>query len=312
MPMEQFASILKTLGHTGRLRILALLERGELTVTELVQILDLSQPRITQYISSLEAVGVIERLREGSWVFSRLKRGNSSAARLVAAIMEKLPRDAEIFKTDFEKLQKVKEARSEVADAFFAKVANNDKQLGNEYLPQKDIETALLSSLNAQSFDFMIDMGTGTGRMLELFAPQIKRGAGIDMSPEMLKVARHKLAADDFAHISVQQGELQATPFKDGTADLGTLHQVLHYLDDPAEAIAEAARVMSDKARLLIIDFASHDVEKFRDEYAHRRLGFSTHEIKDWADNVNLNLREVSRISHEKYPTVVIWEAEKQ
>jgi ArsR family transcriptional regulator len=310
--MDKFAAILKTLGHTGRLRILALLEHGELTVTELVQILDLSQPRITQYISSLEAVGVIERLREGSWVFSRLKRGQSEPARLVAAVMKKLPRDCDVFKEDRAALQRVKEARSEVADAFFAKVANDDKQLGNEYLPQKDIETALLSNLNAQSFEFMIDMGTGTGRMLELFAPQIKRGAGIDMSPEMLKVARHKLAADEFAHISVQQGELQETPFKDGSADLVTLHQVLHYLDDPADAIAECARIMDAKAILLIIDFASHDVETFRDEYAHRRLGFSTHEIRDWTESAGLNLREVSRISHEKYPTVVIWEAAKR
>ncbi|RKQ71734.1 ArsR family transcriptional regulator [Litorimonas taeanensis] len=309
--MEHFASILKTMGHTGRLRILALLERGELTVTELVQILNLSQPRVTQYINSLESVGIIERLREGSWVFSRLKRGNSDGARLVDVILKNIPRHDDVFKSDLIELQKVRDARSKVAEEFFAKVALDDKQLGNEYLPQRDIEIALLERIAEQSFEFMIDMGTGTGRMLELFASQIQHGAGIDLSPEMLKVARHKLAGDEFAHISVQQGKLQSTPFKDGTADLITLHQVLHFLDDPSEAIAEAARVMRHKATLLIIDFEAHSVESFRDEYAHRRLGFSDAEIIEWSESVGLKIQNTQRVINTNNPAVVIWEAQK-
>jgi len=118
----------------------------------------------------------------------------------------------------------------------------------------------------------MIDMGTGTGRMLELFAPQIRKGAGIDMNPDMLKVARHKLADERFGHISLQQSDLLASPFREGSADLVTLHQVLHFLEDPRDAIFEAARLMSANAALLIIDFQAHSVEAFRENFAHRRL----------------------------------------
>lgn len=309
--MERYANILKTLGHTDRLRIIAILDRGELTVTELVQTLELSQPRITQYIKSLEAADIVERLREGSWVFSRLKRSNAHVHELVQTVLRKLPKDDTDLVADSQKLEAVREARSQIADAFFAKVAQDDRQLGHEYLPQKNIEKALLDSVADQKFDFMIDMGTGTGRMLELFAAQVRKGAGIDMNPDMLKVARHKLADEQFGHISLQQSDLHSTPFREGSADLVTLHQVLHYLDDPREAIGEAARLMAKDATLLIVDFETHDVEEFRDNYAHRRLGFSETDMKDWLQDVGLKLQMTARVEHKESPPVIIWKAQK-
>jgi ArsR family transcriptional regulator len=309
--MKRYADILKTLGHADRLRIIATLDRGELTVTELVQTLELSQPRITQYIKSLEAVDIVERLREGSWVFSRLKRSNTHVHELVQTVLRKLPVDDVDLIADSKRLEAVREARSQIADAFFAKVAQDDRQLGHEYLPQKNIEKALLGTVAKQEFDFMIDMGTGTGRMLELFAGQIRKGAGIDMNPDMLKVARHKLAGEEFGHISIQQSDLHATPFREGSADLVTLHQVLHYLDDPREAIGEAERLMGKDATLLIVDFETHDVEEFRENYAHRRLGFSETDMKDWFQDVGLNLQSIARFEHIESPTVIIWKAQK-
>lgn len=309
--MERYANILKTLGHTDRLRIIAILDRGELTVTELVQTLELSQPRITQYISSLEAADIVERLREGSWVFSRLKRSNTHIHELIQTVLRKMPEDDADLVADSKRLEAVREARSQIADKFFAKVAQDDRQLGHEYLPQKNIENALLKSVAGLNFKFMIDMGTGTGRMLELFASQVQKGAGIDMNPDMLKVARYKLADEQFGHISLQQSDLHSTPFREGSADLVTLHQVLHYLDDPREAIKESARLMAQDAILLIVDFETHNVEEFRNNYAHRRLGFSDTDIQEWLESVGLKLQTTLRVEHKESPSVIIWKAQK-
>jgi ArsR family transcriptional regulator len=309
--MENFAAALKTLGHVDRLRILALLSRGELTITELVQILGLSQPRVTQYIKSLEAVDIVERLREGSWVFSRLKRGNPTLSKLVETILQSLPENEALLRSDMRRLNEVRDARSKIADAFFARVAQNSDQLGDEYLPQERIEKALLKISGDGPFEFMIDMGTGTGRMLELFSNRIKRGAGIDSNPEMLKVARHKLAPDEFAHISVQQGDLHTTPFREKTADLVTLHQVLHYLDEPREAIIEASRLLAPEGQLLIIDFEAHTEDHFREDYAHRRLGFSDQDLMEWARSANLSLETETKLSNKDNPAIKIWKGVK-
>lgn len=312
--MEQFASALKALGHTDRLRILALLSHGELTVSELVQILNLSQPRVTQYIKSLEAAGILERLREGSWVFSRLKRGNIGISALVATTLSSLPQDDLTLSADQRRLQDIRSERSKLVEAFFADVANDRGQLGNEYLPQSDIEKALLEIAGETKFEYMVDLGTGTGRMLELFSARAKRGAGIDTNVEMLTVARHKLATVEYSHMSVQQGDLHMTPLGTGVADLVTIHQVLHYLDDPLEAVREASRLLMAGGTFLIVDFAAHQFEGFRDKYAHRRLGFSDAEIEAWLEAAHMSLSSVKNIGREdeNLPAVKIWSAKRK
>ena len=312
--MEQFATALKALGHTDRLRILALLSHGELTVSELVSILNLSQPRVTQYIKSLEAAGILERLREGSWVFSRLKRGNIGISALVSTTLAALPQDDPTLSADQRRLSDVRAERSKIVEAFFADVANDRGQLGNEYLPQSDIEKALLEAAGDKTYDYMVDLGTGTGRMLELFAKRAKGGAGIDTNVEMLTVARHKLASTDFSHMSVQQGDLHSTPLGTGMADLVTIHQVLHYLDDPQEAVREASRLLMTGGTFLIVDFEAHQFEAFRDKYAHRRLGFSDEEITTWLEATDMRLTSVQNIGREdeNLPAVKIWRAERK
>ncbi|MEP1230992.1 MAG: class I SAM-dependent methyltransferase, partial [Litorimonas sp.] len=210
-------------------------------------------------------------------------------------------------------LNDVRAERSKVSEAFFAGVANDLGQLGNEYLPQSDIETALLKIVSNNTYDYMVDLGTGTGRMLELFSNRVTRGAGIDSNADMLTVARHKLASTNVTHISVQQGDLTSTPLGAGVADLVTLHQVLHYLDDPQEAFREASRLLMTGGTFLIIDFEAHQFETFRDKYAHRRLGFSDQEVEAWLLAVNMQLTSVQNINNadKALPAVKIWRAER-
>jgi len=311
--MDAIATYHKTLGHPDRLRILALLSQGELTVSELVQILGLSQPRITQYIKSLEEVGIVERMKEGSWVFSRLKRGSDPKSSILTATLACLPGDDNQLKIDLVRLEEVRAERSRQAEAFFASVANDQDQLGHEYLPQADIEAALLTLVAGLKFSRMVDLGTGTGRMLKLFAPHINSGVGVDDSVEMLRVARHTLSDDGYAHISVQQADLQDAPLKDGAADLVTLHQVLHFLDDSEHALTEAARLLGVGGHLLITDFSAHDLEHYRDDYAHRHLGFGEPEMTQMLEQAGFELVQLKTLPacDPNTPAVKIWHARK-
>ena len=306
MYMEKHVLALKTLGHTERLRILALLSHGELTVSELVQILKLSQPRVTQYIISLETAGIIERLKEGSWVFSRIRRGNEAISALVATVLATLPQNDVIMRADRRRLEDVRAERTKAAEAFFANVANDRSQLGDEYLPQADIEAKMRELLGDGPFEYMVDLGTGTGRMLEVFSDRILRGSGIDNNSQMLKVARSKLASSE--QITVRQGDLLAAPLENGVADIVSLHQVLHYLDDPEEAILEAARLLNATGQLLIVDYEDHDQDEFRTDYAHRRLGFTNNNIRSWMSSAGLSLTHVETIkTQDNRPDVRIW-----
>lgn len=304
--MENQARILKLLGHTDRLRILALLRRGELTVSELVSVLQLSQPRVTQYVRSLEDALIVDRLREGSWVFSRLRPHP-----MVHAILDHLPQDDPALRDDRARLEMVRADRAAKAERFFADVANDRGRLSHEFLPQSRVEDAIQRQLGPRQFDFMVDLGTGSGRMLALLANRVRGGVGIDLSPDMLRVARYTLGAEQFGHVSVQQSDLCDTPLADGVADLVTLHQVLHHLDRPIDALTEATRLLRPGGVLLIIDFDEHEREEFRERYAHRRLGFAPEEIKGQLTDLPFTDLDCERVSaaEDGHPDLIIWHA---
>lgn len=309
--MEQVARILKLLGHPDRLRIVALLSRGELTVSELVSVLQLSQPRVTQYIRSLEEVGIIDRLREGSWTFSRLRPDADGLSPLVTHVLNALPETDPVLQSDMSRLSSVRAARAKQSEQFFADVANNRGQLSHEYLPQSRTEAVLLKEIGDRHFDFMVDLGTGSGRMLALLADRVERGTGVDLSPDMLRVARHTLSAPEFSHLQVQQSDLSATPLADNVADLVTVHQVLHHLDRPSDALREASRLLRPDGVLMVVDFAEHDRDEFRQDYAHRRLGFSETEIQTLLEPLGFTGTACHRIVSEEAgrPDLLVWRA---
>jgi len=310
--MEKFATALKALGHPDRLRIVALLSRGELTVSELTQILDLSQPRITQYIKTLQAAGILQRLKEGSWVFSRLASHDSAIGTVVRNVLAEIDEADADISADRRRLNAVREKRAEAANAFFDSVAGNKENLSAEYLPRGDIETQMRDIVGVGPFEYMVDLGTGTGRILKVFSECVKRGSGIDRNHDMLKVARHNLQKPGYRHLSVRSGNLTSTPLQTASADLVTLHQVLHFLDDPSEAISEASRLLQNNGQLLIVDFATHEREEFRNIYAHRRLGFESAEIKTWLDQNGLVLASERKVKpDDATPPVMLWLAQK-
>lgn len=303
--MDRLTSTLKALAHPERLRLLALIAEGDLTVSELTDITELSQPRVTQYIKTLADAGVVERLKEGSWVFSRLRRGEAGVSAVVASTLAALPED-EQMRSDRQRLAELRARRAIAAQVFFADVANDRGQLGDEFLPQADIDRLMLDMVG-ETVRSHVDLGTGSARVLTLFADRVERGRGLDSSHDMLRLARHRLHEAGAEHLSVRQGDIFDAPLDNGSADLVTLHQVLHYLEEPELAVAEAGRLLEEGGRLLVVDFAEHGREEFRRDFNHRRMGFSDRDMTTAFALAGLAVERVETVSGAGRPDVKLW-----
>jgi ArsR family transcriptional regulator len=282
--LDAILEILRAAGDASRLRLLCILREAELTVSELTQILGQSQPRVSRHLKVLCEAGLLERFKEGSWVFYRTAESGLGAA-FNAALLG-LPLDDEAFAADRERLSAVRKARAAQAAEFFKANAPEWERIRSLHAPDKDVESAILQALAAAPIESVLDVGTGTGRMLELLSPHIRRGIGVDVSPEMLAIARDRLEQIAAHHCQVRLADLYRLPFRSATQETGfdaaLFHQVLHYLDDPQAAVAEAARVLKPGGRIILADFAPHELEFLRTELAHRRLGFSDREVESW------------------------------
>jgi len=303
--------MLRAAGDPTRLRLLLLLRQAELTVSELVEIVGQSQPRVSRHLKLLGEAGLVERFKEGSWVFCRAA-DRGTGAELGAAIAALA--DPAAQETDKARLAHVREARANAAAAYFKANATEWERIRALHAPEKDVEAAIARHLTARPIQNFLDAGTGTGRMLELIAPHAARAVGIDVSPDMLSIARDRLLRAGLPNAQVRLGDTYRLPFPNGNAgqgfDVVLFHQVLHYLDDPGAAVAEAARVMAPGGRLLIADFASHKEEFLRDEYAHRRLGFSDREVEGWftvAGLSNAGAETIASRSQSEKLTVKLW-----
>jgi ArsR family transcriptional regulator len=298
--VEQLLTMLKAAGDPTRLRLLLLLREAELTVSELTQILGQSQPRVSRHLRLLCEAGLLQRFKEGSWVFYRaVDRG--ARAQLGTTLASLASAEPEIVDADKRRLDAVRDARAAAAAAFFKANASEWERIRSLHAPDEDVEAAIMRLFAGDAVDALLDAGTGTGRMLELLAPQIGRGVGIDVSPEMLAIARDRLARTQAHHCQVRLGDLYRLPFPNGSGEQGfdaaLFHQVLHYLDDPQAAIAEAARVLKPGGRVVAVDFAPHMLEFCRDELNHRRLGFSDDEVASWFATVGLAQTECRAIA---------------
>ena len=309
---DTLVDALKAAGEPTRLRILALLRRGDLAVGELVQILDQSQPRLSHHLKTLTNANLVERLPEGSWVFYRA-RSKNWAGRLLDSLFSELDLTAAPFHDDADALQTVRSARAQSAETYFSEIADSWDRLRALHYPESDIETAILNQINGQSFDRIVDLGTGTGRMLTLLAPHAKEAEGLDLSHHMLTVARANLNRAEVRNARVRQGDVSNTPFETNSADLVIVHQVLHYLEQPETVISEAARILRPGGQLLVVDFAPHDLEFLRETQGHRRLGVREDDMKEWADAAGLALQTPLRFdppaSLDQGLSVLIWTA---
>ena len=280
--------IFKALADPTRLRIARLLGTMELAVGELAQVLGQSQPRVSRHVGILCDAGLAERRREGSWVFLRQSEASIAEAPVIAAVQQLLAtaeaEEAEfaaLCEADRKKLAAIRQARESAAEHYFARHAGEWDELRALHSPDADVERRLADALADAPLGTVLDIGTGTGRMAELFADTADRIVALDRNLEMLKVARAKLQHLPAAQIELVQGDFADLPFAKASFDTVLLHQVLHFAQEPALVLTEAARVLRDGGRIAIIDFASHDREELRTRHQHARLGFSDRQMAE-------------------------------
>lgn len=277
--------IFKALGDPTRLRIARLLGTMELAVGELAQVLGQSQPRVSRHVGILCDTGLAERRREGSWVFLRQSESAGpvieAVQRLLAIAEEQEPAFAALCDADRRKLAAIREAREAAAETYFARHAGEWDELRALHSADAEVETRLAEALAEAPLGHLLDIGTGTGRIAELFAEKAERVVALDKNLEMLRVARAKLQHLPTALVELVQGDFADLPFADASFDTVILHQVLHFAPDPAPALAEAARVLRGGGRIAIVDFASHDHEELRTRHQHARLGFSDRQMAE-------------------------------
>lgn len=303
------ADHLQALADPTRLRILALLRLMELSVGELAQVLGQSQPRVSRHLKILADAGVVERRKEGSWVFLTLA-GADRVEPVFALIDRWADQETQAaFASDATRIETIRAERAHSASRHFAAIAETWDQIRSLHVAESEVERAIDRALGKRALGRLLDIGTGTGRMIELFGPRSTHAIGIDRSSEMLRLARVKLEAAGISS-SLRQGDMYALPLPDEAADSIIIHQVLHYAHSPAAAIAEAARVLAPCGTLLVIDFAAHDRDELRATDAHIRLGFEDEVMSTWFAAAGLTVDQVQHLKGGEL-TVTLWRGVK-
>src|SRR5215210_4241275 len=289
LKFDALNAALKAAGEETRLRILVLLAEAELTVSDLTQILRQSQPRISRHLKLLGEAGLVERFREGAWAFFRLAESGGPAEFARALVARLDPKDTMIGR-DRDRLAAVRTARAAAAQDYFRSHAAQWDRIRKLHVTDEAVEAAIREALSERPFRSLLDLGTGTGRILEMFGPDLERGLGIDLSLDMLLLARARIERAGLRHCSVRQGDIYDLALPKDSFDVVIIHQVLHFLDDGGRAIREAARALRPGGRLLVVDFAPHDLEFLRGEHAHLRLGFAPETITQWLEAAGLDV----------------------
>ncbi|MEJ6788420.1 metalloregulator ArsR/SmtB family transcription factor [Brevundimonas sp. BR2-1] len=306
---DQTIEALRAAGEPTRLRVLSLLAGEELSVMELSRILEQSQPRVSRHLKLMADAGLIERFPDGARVFYRLS-SDPLARRLVDTVLDLLEDAA--HDADDRRLEDVRRDRGAAASAYFERVAPQWDRIRSLYVCETAVEAAIKKAAGEGPFERVVDLGTGSGRMLTLLGKTAKMSVGLDLSQNMLNIARANVTKAGLDKVELRHGDIFATRLPEHSADLVLVHQVLHYLADPAAAVAEAARLVMPGGRLLIVDFAPHQLEHLREEHQHRRLGFSDTEMRRWLADAGLRPSAPIALPPDTDGlTVSIWTAER-
>ncbi len=304
--VEKLLQGLRAAAEPTRLRIIALCGHAELSVTELVMILGQTQPRVSRHLKLLVEGGLLQRNKEGNRAYYRLSN-EAEGADLARMLNDLMPGEDEVHTLDLSRLSSVKADRVRYAETFLDPYSQEIIELRGMWPPDEVIDKCILELLQDCSIENLLDLGTGTGRILRTLAPFVAKGTGIDNSLEMLSIARARLDQDGIKNCQARAGDMYRLPFKQNSFDLITINSLLRYADEPKKVIAEAARVLEKKGALLIVDLAAHDLSTLRDEYGHSWLGFSEVEMVEMLSEANLTVGQVKHIDGQKLNVCIWW-----
>jgi ArsR family transcriptional regulator len=307
--MDDLLQGLRAAAEPTRLRILGLCAHGELTVSDLVQILGQSQPRVSRHLRLLVEAGLLVRNQEGNFAWYRLA-ARGAGAELGRMIVDLMPDAAPRLTLDLERFERVKAARAAAAEEYFRRNAADWERVRDLHVDPRQVEAQLKSLLPKGDIKSLLDIGTGTGSVLRILGECVESAIGVDASRDMLAVARANLERAGLAHCQVRQADMYQLPFPAAAFDAVTMHMVLHYAEAPAGAVAEAARVLKPGGRLVVVDFAPHQVAELAEEHRHRRLGFKDADVTGWFAAAGLLPRSAVRLEGTPL-TVCLWLAER-
>ncbi len=305
--MTELLDIFRALADPTRMRIMHLLGAMELSVGEVAQAVAQSQPRVSRHVKILAEAGLVDRRKEGNWVFLRI--GAAPACAKLMVLFDGLSTsetEGLWLKADLARLAAIRADRVRAADEYFARHADEWDAIRSLYVPEAQVEAAMSAILGDAAVQHLLDLGTGTGRMIQLFGAKAGRVSAIDRSPDMLRLARAKLPDESADKVDLMLGDFCDLPLADGSVDLVTAHQILHYTPSPESAIAEGARVLAENGRMLVVDFAPHDREELRTRDQHERLGFSDEQIRGWFEAAGLAMQDVGTLPGGEL-TVKLW-----
>jgi len=300
---------LRAAAEPTRLRVLALLSRGELAVSELTHILGQSQPRVSRHLKLLCDAGLLDRFPEGAWVFYRLCSGGDGA-KVTKSLLDLLPQNDTTLSLDAQRLEAIRTSRAEKSAKYFDTHAQGWDELSSALINRQAVEQTLKRIVTDFKPRDLVDMGTGTGQALTVLAECVTQATGFDQSREMLAVARARLEQAGLTHCMVRQGDISQLPLADSSTDCVIIHQVLHYMPEPAKVIDEARRILRPGGHILVADYAPHTEEVLRDQHAHRRLGFQDQEVQAWFHMAGLQSETITPIAGPRL-TVMVWTAQK-
>jgi len=322
--MDELLQGMRAAAEPTRLRILALCAHAELTVSELVRILGQSQPRVSRHLKLMVEAGLLSRYQEGNWARYRLADGGATTdraarrqaavARFAEAVIDLLPEDDRTIARDLERLEAVRAERERAAQDYFARNAAQWDRIRALHVDETEVNQALVRAFadedGGRSIGRFLDIGTGTGRVVELLGPRADKAIGVDQSSAMLSVARAAVDRAHLKHCQVRQADMYQLPFPDGAFNSACIHMVLHYAEEPGRALAEAARVLAPGGRLVVIDFEAHNLAELRAEHQHRWPGFAPGDVRRWLEDAGLAARPVEKLEGGPL-TVCLWAGEK-
>lgn len=312
--METLLNAMRAVAEPTRLRILNLCAHSELTVSDLVGLLRQSQPRISRHLKLLVEGGVLERHQEGSWARYRLTssttadRGNPPA--FAASVLDLLPLEDPILARDLERLDDLREKREAEAAAYFRRNADAWDDIRSLHIDGDAVTERLIALTRDWPIGRLLDIGTGTGKLLELLGPRAEDAVGIDLSADMLRIARAAIERDGLRHCQVRQADMYEIPYHANSFDTALFHMVLHFAEDPGQALSETARVLAPGGKVVIVDYAQHNIAELRATHAHRWPGFTDAQVRAWFESAGFAAPSVERLDGDGL-TVCIWTAEK-
>ncbi len=291
----------KALADETRLRLLCILYRYELSVNELVNILHMGQSRISRHLKILTEAGLLQWRRDGLWVFySTPKTGDGLL--FIQNIMPFVHDDA-LLENDLHLATHCIEERVQKTRHFFNAIADDWDALNREILGGFDLGKAVCAAI-PRPCTLAVDLGCGTGVVLEKILPLAQGVVGVDGSPRMLELARRRFAPEHAqgkdSRVSLRIGELDHLPLRDSEADFASINLVLHHLSNPVDTLREVQRILRAQGILFIADFVQHSNESMREEFGDRWLGFTEHMLKQFLQEAGLNLKSLEYTSVEK------------